>query len=55
MGRSELQELTVAGAARTQMIKPLVGLGERHLTRGDPFEKVRAGTPNAVWIGKLLE
>src|SRR6516164_5306574 len=55
MGGLELQEITVAGAAGTQVIEPFVCLGERHFARGDSFEKVRAWAANTVRIRILLE
>jgi len=55
MSRLELQEITIAGAARAEVIEPLVRLRERHCTRGDSSENVSARAPDAVRIRKLLE
>jgi hypothetical protein len=54
MGRLKLQEIKVAGTARTQVIEPLVRFGKRHFARGDSFENVSPWAPNAARIWELF-
>src|SRR5579859_4210480 len=53
MGFAEFRKVAIAGAARTEMIEPLFSLVERHRSRRDSFQNVRAGTPATSGIWKL--
>jgi hypothetical protein len=51
----KLRKITVARAAGSQMIEPLLGFGEWHLMRSDSLQNSRARAPGAVRIRELLE
>src|ERR1700730_9190201 len=53
MGVSEFRKVAIAGAARTEVIEPLFSLVERHCSRRDSLQNVRAWTPATSGIWKL--
>src|ERR1700676_3301710 len=55
MGSSEFRKVTIARAARPEMIEPLFRLVERHRSRSDSLQNVRAGTPATFGIWELFE
>ena len=48
-------KVAVARAAGSQVIEPLLRLGQWHRMRGDSSEDIRAGAPGTVRIRELLE
>lgn len=52
MGNLEFTKVPVAGAARGQVIEPLVRFRERHLATGNPLENLGGGHPLRVGFGK---
>ena len=55
MGRLELQEVTVALAARAQVIEPFVCFGDRHGARSDLLEKLPVRTPVTIRVRIFLK
>ena len=55
MGRLELRKIAVARAAGSQVIEPLLRIGQRQRMRSDSPEDIRAGAPGTVRIRELLE
>src|ERR1700730_10078123 len=54
-GFSEFRKVSIAGAARTEMIEPFFRFIERHRSRRDSLQNVRDRTPAASGIWKLPE
>src|SRR5207249_11686155 len=48
-------KVAIARAAGSQVIEPLLRLGQRHRMGGDSPEDIRAGAPGTVRIRELLE
>ena len=48
-------KVAIARAAGSQVIEPLLRLGQWHRMRGDSPEDIRAGAPGTVRIRELLE
>ena len=48
-------KVAIARAAGSQVIEPLLRLGQWHCMRGDSPEDIRAGAPGTVRIRELLE
>src|ERR1700730_6449061 len=51
----KLGEVAIARAAGSQVIEPLLRLGQWHCMRGDSPEDIRAAAPGTVRIRVLLE
>ena len=52
---SESRKVAVAWAARAEVIQPLLGFAQRHLSRRDSLEHIWARTPRTLRIRKLFE
>ena len=50
-----MQEVTVAWAARAQVIEPFLCLGDRHGVRSDLLEKLLVRTPVTIRVRILLK
>jgi hypothetical protein len=55
VGGLKFGKVAVARAAGSQVIEPLLRLGQRHRMRGDSPEDIRAGASRTVRIWKLVE
>jgi hypothetical protein len=55
VGSLELRKIAVARATGSDVIEPLLGLGEWRFMRCNFLENIGARAPSTVWIRELLE